>query len=261
VMPSRLRRRVEAVTAMTERATWAPQQAGAGLINPEVLAATALACRDAERIRFDYVAASGEHSKRHVEPHRLVALDRRWYLVGYDLDRQDWRSFRLDRVAATAGQPAAPATAASPRAAVLAARSAPIQPTGARFRPRQIPGGDAATFVRAGASAGPAGQEVIAIVEAPAAVVRERIGQWSAIEEAGSSRCRVTMTPPENSDWAVIALGVVGADFQVISPPEVADRIRDWGARFTRATSPGAPPMPASQLVVCACGFRCYRTA
>ena len=238
VMPSRLRRRVEAVAAMTERATWA-QQTGAGVINPEVLAATALACRDAERIRFGYVAASGERSKRHVEPHRLVALDRRWYLVGYDLDRQDWRSFRLDRVAPPAGQPA-------PRGG-SASRAAPIQSTGARFRPREIPGGDAAAFVRASASARPAGQEVIAIVEAPAAAVRERIGQWSSIEEAGSSRCRVTMTPPENSDWAVIALGVAGADFRVISPPEVAERIRDWGARFTRATNPGEQPAPANQ--------------
>jgi predicted DNA-binding transcriptional regulator YafY len=229
VMPSRLRRRVEAVAAMTERANWAPQQAGAGVINPEVLAVTALACRDGERIRFGYVAASGEHSRRHVEPHRLVALDRRWYLVGYDLDRQDWRSFRLDRVAVPAGPQSSPGGPSSPPAAK-------IQPTGARFRPREIPGGDAAAFVRAGASARAAGHEVIAIVEAPAATVRERIGQWSSIEEVSPGRCRVTMTPPDNSDWAVIALGVAGADFRVVSPPEVADRIRDWGARFTRAT-------------------------
>ena len=223
VMPPRLRRQVEAVATMTESATWETVQAStARAIDPEVLTRAALACRDAERIRFGYVAANGEQSRRHVEPHRLVALDRRWYLVGYDLDRQDWRSFRLDRV------------------------SIVPQPTGARFRPRQIPGGDAAAFVRAGASARPAGPEVIAIVEAPAAAVRERIGPWSSIEEVGPGRCRVTMTPREDSYWAVIALGVVGADFQVISPPEVADRVREWGARFTRATSAGAPPGPAS---------------
>jgi predicted DNA-binding transcriptional regulator YafY len=225
VMPPRLRRQVEAVATMTESATWESVQARtATAIDPEVLTRAALACRDAERIRFGYVAANGEQSSRHVEPHRLVALDRRWYLVGYDLDRQDWRSFRLDRV-----------------------RSAPVTPTGARFRPRPIPGGDAAAFVRAGASAGPAGQEVIAIVEAPAAAVRERIGPWSAIDEMSPGRCRVTMTPPANSHWAIIALGVVGADFQVISPPEVADRVREWGARFTRATSGGERPAPASQ--------------
>lgn len=225
VMPPRLRRQVEAVATMTESATWESVQASAAsAIDPEVLTRAALACRDAERIRFGYVAANGEQSSRHVEPHRLVALDRRWYLVGYDLDRQDWRSFRLDRVG-----------------------SAPVTPTGARFRPRPIPGGDAAAFVRAGAAAGPPGQEVIAIVEAPAAAVRERIGPWSSIEEMSPGRCRVTMTPPANSQWAIIALGVVGADFQVISPPEVAARVREWGARFTRAASGSAQPAPPGQ--------------
>jgi hypothetical protein len=58
------------------------------------------------------------------------------------------------------------------------------------------------------------------------------------------------MTPPENSEWAIIALGVAGAEFRVISPPEVADRIRDWGARFTRATSPGEQPAPPGSATV-----------
>jgi predicted DNA-binding transcriptional regulator YafY len=219
VMPPRLRGRVEAVTAMTERATWDPP--GASLIDSAVLASVALACRDAERVRFDYTAAGGERTRRHVEPHRLVALDQRWYLVGYDLDRQDWRTFRLDRVAAPDG----------------AAKPAPVQATGARFRPRQVPGGDAAAFVRASASARPAGREVIAVVEAPAAAVRDRIGQWATIEDLAPGRCRVRMTPREDSHWAIIALGVIGADFRLISPPELADRIREWGARFSRAVA------------------------
>jgi predicted DNA-binding transcriptional regulator YafY len=248
VMPPRLRRQVEAVATMTESATWETVQAStASAFDPEVLSRAALACRDAERIRFGYVAANGEQSRRHVEPHRLVALDRRWYLVGYDLDRQDWRSFRLDRVAAVPAGKAVSAGKAVPAGKIVpAGKAALVQPTGARFRPRQIPGGDAAAFVRAGASARPAGPEVVAIVEAPAAAVRERIGPWSSIEEVGPGRCRVTMTPREDSYWAVIALGVLGADFQVISPPEVADRVREWGARFTRATSAGEPPGPAS---------------
>src|SRR3984957_4995091 len=98
VMPARLRRRVEAVAAMPESATWdAARAAQAAAINPDALASAALACRDAERIRFSYGAASGERTERHVEPLRLVALDRRWYLVAYALTRNDWRSFRLDR--------------------------------------------------------------------------------------------------------------------------------------------------------------------
>jgi len=171
VMPPRLRRRVEAVAAMTERATWEPANgsAGASLIDPRVLTTAALACRDAERIRFDYTAASGERTGRHVEPHRLVALDRRWYLVGYDLDRQDWRSYRLDRLAAPNG-------------------------TGVRFRARELPGADAAAFVRAGVQSTRTGYDIEVIVEAPAPVVRERIGRWASVSEIGAGRCRVRMT-------------------------------------------------------------------
>ena len=213
VMPARLRHRVEAVAAMTESASWDAARGGqTAAINPDVLASAALACRDAERIRFGYGAASGERTQRHVEPHRLVALDRRWYLVAYDLTRNDWRSFRLDRVI---GVP---------------------EPTGARFRPRTLPAADAAEFVRRNANAAPRGWQVTAVIEAPAAVVRERIGRWATVEEDGPSRCLVTMTPGDNLDWPVIALGVAGADFQVLSPPELAARVGDWGARFTRAS-------------------------
>jgi predicted DNA-binding transcriptional regulator YafY len=223
VMPARLRRRAEAVAAMTESASWdAARAAQAAAINPDVLASAALACRDAERIRFGYGAASGERTERHVEPHRLVALDRRWYLVAYDLTRNDWRSFRLDRVT---GVP---------------------QPTGARFRPRALPAADAAEFVRRNIAAVPSTWQVKAVIEAPAAVVRERIGRWATIEEDGPDRCLVTMTPGDNLDWPVIALGVAGADFQVLSPPELAELIGDWGARFTRAARPAARfPRPA----------------
>jgi predicted DNA-binding transcriptional regulator YafY len=224
VMPPRLRRQVEAVAAMTEPASWGSADVS---VATAVLTSAAIACRDAERVRFGYTAASGEQTQRHVEPHRLVALDRRWYLVGYDLDRQDWRTFRLDRVTAEE-----------------------IALTGARFRPRAIPGGDAADFVRRTISSAPATYEVVAIVEAEAGVVKEKIGRWATIEDLGPRRCRVRMTPPEDGDWPVIALGMTDADFAVVSPAAVADRVRSWGERFTRAAglavscsaSPGGRP-------------------
>ena len=216
VMPSRLRRRTEAVAAMTESATWGGAEREAA-IDPDVLASAALACRDAERLRFAYTAASGARTERHVEPHRLVALDRRWYLVAYDMTRNDWRSFRLDRIADVP------------------------QPTGARFRPRILPAKDAAEFVRRNITA-PGARQVTVIIEAPSAVIRQRIGKWAEIAEEGPTRCRVTMTS-ENLDWPAIALGVAGADFQVIDPPELTEYIRDWAARFTRATAaPDALP-------------------
>ena len=216
VMPARLRRRAEAVAAMTESASWDAARAGqTAAIDPNVLASAALACRDAERLRFAYGAASGERTERHVEPYRLVALDRRWYLVAYDLLRNDWRSFRINRVIDVP------------------------QPTGARFSPRALPAADAAEFVRRNITATPSVWQVEAVVEAPAAAIRERIGRWATIEENGPDRCLVTMTP-DNLDWPVIALGLAGANFQALSPPQLTERISEWGARFTRAVPPPA---------------------
>jgi len=217
VMPSRLRRRAGAVAAMTDSASWDTARAGqAAAINPDILATAALACRDSERIRFGYGAASGMRTERHVEPHRLVALDRRWYLVAYDLTRNDWRSFRLDRVLEVPQQ------------------------TGARFRPRALPAADAAEFVRRNVTAAPGAWRVEAVVEAPAAAVRERLGRWAAVTESGPGRCLVTIENADGLDWPVIALGVTGADFRVLTPPELAERVADWGTRFTRAVQ--APP-------------------
>jgi predicted DNA-binding transcriptional regulator YafY len=214
VMPPRLRRRVQALGAMTEPASWdgAASWSGTGRdgVDPGVLTAVALACRDAERIRFSYTAATGEQTRRHAEPHRLVLLGRRWYLVGYDLGRQDWRSYRLDRL----GEP---------------------RGTGARFRPRELPADGAAAFVRAGIASARAGYDVEVLVDAPAGTVAERIGRWVTVTEIGPDRCRITMTT-DTLDWAVMGLGVMGAEFRVIGPPELRDQVRDWGRRFSRAS-------------------------
>jgi predicted DNA-binding transcriptional regulator YafY len=208
VMPPRLRRRVDALRVATVPAVW-----GNGpTVDSGVLTAVAQACRDEERLRFSYTAARGERTSRHVEPHRLVSLGRRWYLVAYDLTRHDWRSFRLDRLA-------------EPRN------------TAERFRPRELPGGDAAAFVRAGIDGAPSPYAVEAIVHAPAEAVRAKVGQWSTIEEVDDRRCRLRMTV-DNLDWPTLALGAVGAEFEVVSPPELATRLREWAARFGRAVPP-----------------------
>jgi predicted DNA-binding transcriptional regulator YafY len=213
VMPARLRRRVQALGAMTVPASW-EGPAGAG-VDPGVLTTLALACRDTERVRFSYTAADGQPTGRHVEPHRLVLLGRRWYLAGYDLDRQGWRSYRLDRLAGPSG-------------------------TGARFRPRELPAADAAAFVRAGIQSARAGYDIEVVVEAPAEVVRERIGRWASVSEISAARCRVRMTA-DALEWPVMGLGMVGADFEVIAPPELIDWVRDWGARFSRAGQRSGP--------------------
>jgi predicted DNA-binding transcriptional regulator YafY len=211
VMPPALRRRVDALRAVTVPAVLGYTGPS---VAPDVLIAVAQACRDSERMQFDYTARGGEQTERHVEPHRLVPLGRRWYLVAYDLTRHDWRSFRLDRLT-------------RPRS------------TATRFRPRTLPAPDAAAFVRAGIDEMPSQYAVEALVQAPAERIRERIGRWSTVEDTGEGRCRVLMTA-DSLDGPVLALGVVGADFQVIAPPELAERIRDWGDRFTRATGEAA---------------------
>jgi len=210
VMPARLRRRVQALGTMTVPASW--EGTAAPGVDPGVLTTMALTCRDTERIRFSYTAADGQQTERHVEPHRLVLLGRRWYLAGYDLDRNGWRSYRLDRLTGPRG-------------------------TGARFRPRELPAADAAAFVRAGIQSTRSGYDIEVIVEAPAEVVNERIGRWMAVSEISATRCRVRMTA-DALEWPIMGLGLTGADFQVISPPELIDWVRDWGARFSRAAGP-----------------------
>ena len=208
VMPPRLRRRIDALRTATESAIWAAGPA----IDAELLTAVAQACRDEERLRFSYTVQSGEQTHRHVEPHRLVSLGRRWYLVAYDLQRQDWRSFRLDRLA----QP---------------------RNTGARFTPRKLPAKDAAAFVRAGIANIPGlSHSVEVVIHASAASVRTSVGQWATVEELDDSRCILRMTV-DNLNWTVFALGSVGAEFEVVKPPELVLHIQEWATRFARATS------------------------
>ncbi len=212
VMPSRLRRRVEALRAMTVPAVWGSSGPS---VDPGVLTAVAQACRDTERLEFGYTAAGGEQTGRHVEPLRLVSLGRRWYLVAYDLTRHDWRSFRLDRLD-------------RPRS------------TGVRFRPRQLPADDAAAFVRAGIDHLPAPYAVEVLVHAPATAVRDRIGRWATVDALDDARCLLRMNT-DSLDWPALALGAVGADFEVRSPPELLEHVRSWGHRFSRATGPTQP--------------------
>jgi predicted DNA-binding transcriptional regulator YafY len=211
VMPPRLRRRVEALLAAS---TAPPVLGGRAAVPVEVLTALAQGCRDEERLRFGYTARGGEESERYVEPYRLVSYGRRWYLVAYDLTRHDWRSFRVDRLRSVA-------------------------PTGQRFRPRELPGGDAAAFVRAGVAAAPTGPYTVdALVRAPAGPVRERIGEWATVSPAGADACRVRLVA-DGFDWPAFALALTGADFTVLGPPEMVAHARDWGRRFTRGARGG----------------------
>jgi predicted DNA-binding transcriptional regulator YafY len=204
LMPPRLRRRMDALRSQTDGVPWG----GGPVIDAAVLTVLAQASRDDELLSFDYRARDREPTHRRVEPHRLVSLGRRWYLVAYDRDRQDWRSFRVDRI------------------------SAP-EIAGPRFRPRALPAEDAPAFVRAGIKSVGQRYVVRVLLSADAATVEAYVGRWATIEAEGSG-CWMTMHT-DSLDWPLMVLAHLDSEFTIESPPELVDLVAGAAERFTRA--------------------------
>jgi predicted DNA-binding transcriptional regulator YafY len=211
VLPRRLRTRLDAVRTATTPAPWSPDLAAP--VDPAVLSTLALGCRDRERVRFDYRSANGSPSVRRVEPYQLVPLGRRWYLVGYDLDRGDWRTFRIDRIG----------TAES---------------AGTAFAPRTPPFTDVADYVRTRVLGDALGgrHRVEVDVDASAATVRARVGRWAEVHPRTPTSCTLVMET-DSLDGPLFALGAIGVPFRVITPPELVTLAADWGRRFVGAVS------------------------
>ncbi|MGW0484793.1 helix-turn-helix transcriptional regulator [Nonomuraea sp. NPDC003214] len=203
VLPSRLRHRVGALNTATAPA---PQLAGPG-IDPELLTVLATAAAHGERLRFLYRAE--RESRRHVEPHRLVTVGRRWYLVAYDLDRDDWRTFRVDRIE-------------EPR------------PTGARATPRQLPADDAADFVTSRLNALAPTYQAVATLHAPIEQVAVRLGDATELEPLDERRCLIR-SRGDTLDWLAFRLLAIGCEFDVHEPPELVEHLRALAARTLRA--------------------------
>ncbi|MBF6671880.1 YafY family protein [Glutamicibacter sp. FBE19] len=199
VLPARLRKRAQALTASTVPLN--SRSSAPDPVDPAVLVAFAQACRDHERIAFDYKDAKGTKSSRRVEPVQLVNVGNRYYLVAFDLDRDDWRSFRVDR-----------AQNASPRAL--------------RFIPRPVPGGDAAGFVRAGLR-GSGQPGVSARVYANAEKLEPLIGRWFEIQQIDGDSCLVRT---ENMDlrWAAFGLAMSEAKVSEVQPTELRALLDSW---------------------------------
>jgi predicted DNA-binding transcriptional regulator YafY len=204
LMPPRLRRQMDAVASQTD--TPGPWE-GAPVFDAAVLTVLAQACRDSEVLRFDYTARAAQTTHRRVEPLRLVSLGRRWYLVAWDRDRLDWRSFRLDRIADP-------------------------EPTGQRFRPRELPAEDALAFVRRGINRMPQRYAVRVRVAMPVDELAARVGRWGTVTGDGQG-CVLEMNV-DDLDWPLMLLAGSGADFAVESPPELASKVAEVGARFSR---------------------------
>jgi predicted DNA-binding transcriptional regulator YafY len=134
----------------------------------------------------------------------------RWYLVCWDLGREDWRSFRLDRIA----RPAA---------------------TGVRFKPRELPAKDAAAFLTRSIKTMPSRYEAVLILQAPADQIRKRFGAgWGRLEEIDEHSCR-WRTGDDDLDWLAVRALTMGVDFQVLEPPELAEHLATLGARAAHA--------------------------
>ncbi|CAM5508511.1 DeoR family transcriptional regulator [Streptomyces parvulus] len=211
VLPSRLRHRVTTLQAATT-----PMTTGDGpSIATGTLTVMASTVAGHERLRFAYRAGDGTESRRVTEPYRLVSTGRRWYLIAYDLDREDWRTFRVDRV------------------------SEPFA-TGARFTPRELPTGDAAEYLRRSMQRRNDSYDVdVLFLDAPE-VVAARLPQWIGTPEAaeGGASCVLRATVSDAPEWMAVRLAMTGLEFRVRQPAELVDRVRELGARLGRAAPP-----------------------
>jgi predicted DNA-binding transcriptional regulator YafY len=206
VLPAHLRRRVSALGS----AMIAPPVPGP-TVDPQHLTVIASACRETECLRFAYRSRDGTETRREVEPHSLVNLGRRWYLVAWDRRREDWRSFRVDRL----GRPAA---------------------TGARFTMRRLPARDASAYVKRSISEAPSRFEARVTVHASAAELGSRLPPyWGAFEPIDAHSCEYR-TGDDDLGWLAMRIAMLGADVEVHEPPELVEHLRTLARRLRRAT-------------------------
>ncbi|GAA1312701.1 DeoR family transcriptional regulator [Planotetraspora silvatica] len=209
VLPTRLRHEVRALSGSVESFG-----GGRTPVDPKVLMTLARACRDEVVAGFDYPSGS-EVRRRRAEPYRLVVSDRRWYLLAYDLDRDDWRSFRVDRM-----------TDVSAR-------------TG-RFRPRAAP--DATTYVQEGVASRVYPHQARFLVHASADTVRAQIPASAAVvRPRGSELCEV-LSGAGSLDFVLMHVLLLGHAFEVLDPPELGSRCRVLAERLLSAGATLAGP-------------------
>lgn len=211
VLPERLRRRVNALGSIT-----VPLRQGGPTVEPGVLTAVATAARDREQLRFDYVRHDGGEQRRRAEPHRLVSSGRRWYLVAWDVDRDDWRTFRVDRMRLRT-------------------------PNGPRFSSRKLPA-DVADFVARGITTRPyryrARLMLHGSVEAVTAQIPPTIGVVEPIDE---TRCLLE-TGSDSLDELAVWVSLFGFEFEVHEPDDLKVRVAEMVGRLSRAVGGAGPP-------------------
>jgi predicted DNA-binding transcriptional regulator YafY len=213
VMPARLRQRVDALQVTTVDRYADSRRAK---VDSEQLIAIGTAVRALEVLRFDYASPGADEGEwvppRRVEPHHLVTWGGRWYLVAWDLERNDWRTFRVDRMT-------------------------PKTPTGPRFTPRELPAADVSTYISSRfqrRQQWPCRGE--AILQARAADVARWAGRDALVEEITATSCRLVLSA---WSWTGLAasFGMFEVDLVFVGPPELKAAATHLAASYTAATS------------------------
>lgn len=205
VLPSRLSRRVAALHHFIQ-----PLTSQGPMVDAGVLSAIAGACRDHEELRFRYRSKDGSPSVRLVEPHRMVHTGRRWYLAAWDKDRNNWRTFRVDRI------------------------EPPLTP-GARFAPRKPPDGDFAAYVARSVAYAPYPHRASVKLYASVETVAERLPPTVGALEAIDPQTCLLHTGAYSLDGLSVYLAMLGCDFEVREPAALAQRVKELAERFSRA--------------------------
>ncbi|NNH68881.1 YafY family transcriptional regulator [Nocardia uniformis] len=205
VMPSRLRHRLEGLKRSLVRV-----EPSGPRVDPDTLIALSDACNRHERLRFDYTDHAGRESLREVEPQSVVNFSRHWYLVGWDIHRDDWRSFRVDRLR-------------------------PRIPTGPRFPPRDAPDGDVVTYLSNRLSQTSWPYQATVTLHRSAADLADRIWAGMGVLEAvDNSTCLLHIGA--DSPWALSwMLTSIDTDFTVTDPPELVAEIDKLARRCAAA--------------------------
>ena len=207
VLPGRLRRRVNALGVAT-----VPYPGTGPTVDSESLAVIAGACRDHQRLRFAYQGHDRPAGRRLVEPHRLVHSGRRWYLVAWDVNRVDWRTFRVDRIT-------------------------PSPTVDRRFHPREPPADDIVAYVAQGVAATRDRYQATVVLDVPAPQLAGKIPQSIAtVEPRDDGSCLLRTS----SDWLgglAVYIANLGVDFEVLEPPELIDEVARLAGRFATAAA------------------------
>ena len=211
MLPDELRLRAEAVVGATVAVTWGGDGSSPSMATLAVLGE---ACRDGVRVDFGYTSRTGAVTQRRVEPYHLVTLGSRWYLLAFDGDRDDWRTFRVDRLA-------------EPRA---------LRNT---FTRRPLPSDDVADYVREQIGQAAATHEVELELEAEASELTPWAGRGGVVEDLGGGRCRLLLRT-DRLERVVQLLAWWPVAFTVIGPPELVDLLRSHAGHLLAHLPPGA---------------------